>query len=332
LELERLRELVERDPAQLLGTGLLAVDQKGCIVVANGQAEQMFGFESREMPGRQIEELIPQRLRSNHKSLREGFLARPSRRLMGAGRDLFGLRRDGREFPLEIGLVPLGTTEKLEYVLVSVVDITERKKREAQEQLLVRELAHRVNNTLAVIQAIIAQTLRRKGDDPAAFAEAVAGRIDSLGKAHQLLFQARWSGADLKTLAKEQLAALLPQPEERITIEGPELLLPPLHAAQLALVLHELGTNAVKHGALANDQGRISLTWDLHSMDDGNRLLLRWTERGGPPVSGEPGRKGLGSTLIKAGIAGGKTNWRFDPKGVVYELDFPVNVLTADLP
>jgi PAS domain S-box-containing protein len=329
LKLERLIELVERDPSQLLGSGMLAVDAQGIVVVANKQAEHIFDFAVGEMQGRQIESLIPQRFRVDHKSLREGFLAHSSRRLMGAGRDLFGLRQDGREFPLEIGLVPLPTDAEVEYVLVSVLDITERKKREAQEQLLIRELAHRINNTLAVIQSIIAQTLQSKGDDPASFAEAVAGRIESLGKAHHLLLRTNWSGADLKTLAEEQLGALLPEANERVIIAGPELLLPPLHASQLALVLHELGTNAVKHGALVNDTGKIALAWDIRREDKGHRLLLRWAERGGPPVPVTADRQGFGASLIKAGIAGGRATWRLLPDGVVYELDLPLATLQS---
>ena len=167
-------------------------------------------------------------------------------------------------------------------------DISERKRHEETQQLLLNELSHRVKNTLAVVQAIGQQTLRQT-KDPAEFAASFGGRIQSLSRMHGLLSQSGWQGADLQEIAHDQLAA---HETSEIVISGPPVRLEPHVALHVALMLHELGTNSVKYGALSRAEGVVRLGWALSD----NRLRLEWRERGGPPVK-SPLKRGFGTNF-----------------------------------
>jgi two-component sensor histidine kinase len=138
-------------------------------------------------------------------------------------------------------------------------DISERKRHEETQQLLLNELSHRVKNTLAVVQAIGQQTLRQT-KDPAEFAASFGGRIQSLSRMHDLLSQSGWQGADLQEIAHDQLAV---HETSGIIISGPPVRLEPQVALHVALMMHELGTNSVKYGALSRAEGVVSLAWAL---------------------------------------------------------------------
>jgi two-component sensor histidine kinase len=194
-------------------------------------------------------------------------------------------------------------------------DLTELKRAEETQQLLIAELNHRVKNTLATIQAIAAQTLRYS-DDPAQFAANFSGRIQALAQAHSLLSDATWEGADLAGLIRDQLR-LGSLDESRVATSGPEVRLPPQLALHLALILHELGTNARKYGALSAARGQISLQWRMSDTS----LSLLWVERGGPAVSA-PKKTGFGTTLIKQSVKaeGGTARMSYRPDGVVWNI------------
>ncbi|HEV7254429.1 MAG TPA: HWE histidine kinase domain-containing protein [Mesorhizobium sp.] len=196
------------------------------------------------------------------------------------------------------------------------LDITERKKGEEQRKLLVNELNHRVKNTLAVVQSVAAQTLRSAPDLEAA-GRALDGRLVSLGKAHDILTQESWSGAELTDLLP---AALGPHAGlDRFRLSGEAVRLPPHLALSLALALHELATNALKHGALSAPDGAVGIAWAAEAGPDGRRLRLEWREAGGPPV-GEPRRRGFGTRMLERILdaePGGGVSLRFDPTGLV---------------
>jgi len=200
-----------------------------------------------------------------------------------------------------------------------LVDISERKKAEDDKTLLLRELAHRVNNTFAVILAITQQSLRA-ATSAKTFAESLTGRLQALADAHNLLVAKNWTGAELGDLAKSQLAPFFSRDDGRLRIEGPPVTLAPQQVISLGIVLHELGTNAAKHGALSCETGKIDLSW---SLGDG-RVSLRWAEHNGPQVA-PPTRKGLGSKLIKRGLPDAKIDWQFLPRGVVCAIEFPLS-------
>jgi len=193
-------------------------------------------------------------------------------------------------------------------------DLTELKKAQELQRLLVNELNHRVKNSLTTVQSIASQTLRGATDTQAA-REAIDQRICSLARAHDLLTARNWSGADLRDVAAR---AVEPFAAGRFSIEGPSQDVSPQHALALSMALHELATNAAKYGALSSPAGRVDLAW---SAGEG-RLSLRWAEHGGPPVT-PPARRGFGSRLLE-GLArelGGATRLRYAPEGLVCEIE-----------
>ena len=175
-----------------------------------------------------------------------------------------------------------------------VADVTERKAAEERERLLAREVDHRAKNLLAVVQSVVQLT---RADDPETLKADVTGRIQSLARAHSLLAESRWEGVDLGQLALEELAPFAHTDHHRVLLGGPELRLKPAAAQSLAMVLHELATNAAKYGAMSGDGGRLELGWSLVD----KQVELVWREFGGPP-SHEPTRTGFGSRLIKSSV------------------------------
>lgn len=205
-------------------------------------------------------------------------------------------------------------------VVGATVDITERKKAELHLRLLVNELNHRVKNSLATIQAIAAQTFHAARSLPQA-QEAFSARIVALAEAHDLLTRENWEGADLLDL----LGRLedLHGGSGRFTTEGGSVRLSPRMALSLSMALHELATNAVKYGALSSLEGQVRISWVVVPGGAHPRLVLTWTESGGPPVS-PPTRRGFGSRLIERGLAAelsGEARIDFQPNGVVCRIE-----------
>jgi len=203
-------------------------------------------------------------------------------------------------------------------------DITARKQAEKNQQLLIGELNHRVRNTLATVQAIASQTLRR-ARSPADFVPSFSGRIQALSRAHMLLTRTAWQGTELDCLIREQL---LLGSADRISWQGPQVSLEPQTALQLALVLHELGTNARKYGSLSVPQGSVTVKWTLDEDDGGGQSLhLTWTEQDGPPVT-KPESTGFGTLLIERSLQqgqGGNSRICFDPAGVKCTISLPLS-------
>jgi two-component sensor histidine kinase len=229
-------------------------------------------------------------------------------------------RPDGSRVPVLPYPTPLHDAEGQMIGAVNMlVDITERRQAEQQKTLLLRELAHRVNNTFAVILAITQQSLRA-APSAEGFAETLTGRLQALAQAHNLLLAKNWTGAELGELAKGQLAPFSPEGGDRLKIDGPKAMLGPTQVIALGIVLHELGTNAAKYGALAVEGGEVELSWMLHP----DRVSLTWAERNGPPVM-PPSRKGLGSKLIERGLPDASIDWRFLPDGVICAIELPLS-------
>lgn len=207
---------------------------------------------------------------------------------------------------------------RLMSVNVQILDVTERKRAEDTQRLLVGELNHRVKNTLASVQAIAVQTLRHSSG-PSDFAPTFTGRIHALARAHSLLSDSTWQGARLRDLIEGQVDTGAVDTAQ-LDISGPELDLAPELALHLALILHELVTNAHKYGALSVPEGRVTLHW---AIEDG-RLNLCWCESGGPPVQG-PTRKGFGTALIERSLRaeGGTATPTYRAEGLRWKLSLP---------
>jgi PAS domain S-box-containing protein len=209
-----------------------------------------------------------------------------------------------------------------------LVDITQRKRAEDTQKLLMGELNHRVKNTLATVQAIACQTLQQ-ARDPGDFVPSFSGRLQALARAHALLTQSTWRGADLMALLREQLL-LDASDGDRITCRGPAVVLAPQMALHLAMVIHELGTNARKHGALSMPLGRLEVGWAVETVQGNRTLRLRWAESGGPPVAASS-RAGFGTTLIEQSMQahGGETRLVSEANGLVWEIGLPLPRLSA---
>jgi PAS domain S-box-containing protein len=189
------------------------------------------------------------------------------------------------------------------------VDITDRKEADERQVLLAREVDHRARNALAVIQSIIRLTRAKSVEE---YVQAIEGRIKALARAHALLSDSRWRGADLATLVGEELAPY--RASDKIQYNGPDISLQPATAQGLALALHELATNAAKHGALSSPAGKVSLEWAL----DSDALILRWSEEDGPRIF-EPSSRSFGLKVIVASIEqqlGGKAVFDWNPEGL----------------
>lgn len=219
-------------------------------------------------------------------------------------------------------------------MLGTVRDITDRKEAEARERLLTRELNHRVKNLFAVVSGMIG-LVSRVTNSPREMASALRDRIHALASAHALI-QPAITGETMLS-AKTTLQALLAvviephlQDEERISVSGPVVSLQAEAATSLALVLHELATNAAKHGALSMPEGELAIDWTCEGDGPSRSLRLTWRERGGPPVEGPPRDKGFGSTLIDMTMRGQmagtlETDW--DGAGAVHRLTLPMSRL-----
>lgn len=202
-------------------------------------------------------------------------------------------------------------------------DVTPRKQAEEHLRLVINELNHRVKNTLAMMQALGAQTLRG-ADGLQQAQDKFTGRIMALARANDLLTGERWVGASLRDVIEMAMEGYFTRDAGRYDIEGPRVELSAKTALSLSMALHELATNAFKHGAWSLDTGRVVITWAVAS---GERLHLEWRESGGPPVAA-PTSRGFGSRLIERGLAAelsGEARLVFDPTGLICVVDAPLH-------
>lgn len=181
-------------------------------------------------------------------------------------------------------------------------DHTALKAAREQEALLRAELGHRMKNQLALVQAIVGQTLR-SADDMSTASEALNARIQVLASAHDVLVTGDAKQTSVGDLVRRTLALHDDRLTGRFTVRGPELVVASRPGLSLSLILHELATNAAKHGALSVPDGFVNITWGVERNGEGSTFLMTWSEHNGPIVS-EPSRKGAGSRLIRAGLAG----------------------------
>jgi PAS domain S-box-containing protein len=200
------------------------------------------------------------------------------------------------------------------------VEITDRKQAEETQKLLMHELAHRVKNTLAVVQAITTQSLRNAQSVEDA-REKIQSRLSALSKAHDMLTQEDWRGAELRDVVANTVCNIGMQGSERIKVRGTKVLLGPQAAMSFGLVLHELMTNAVKYGALSNDVGHIDIEWSVALEGGENLLHFSWIEANGPVVA-IPEHKGFGSKLIKSSLGSmGSVEIDYKPTGLVLKMN-----------
>ncbi|HEY8382761.1 MAG TPA: PAS domain S-box protein [Microvirga sp.] len=244
-------------------------------------------------------------------------------------------RGDGRLAHLSNSSSPVRGQDGEVLAVLAFTDISERKRAEEHQRLLINELNHRVKNTLATVQSLAAQSFREAeasgdGASIAGARSAFDARLFALARAHDVLTQESWEGAELAAIVGEAAAPYRGAAEfDRFAVAGPDLRVDPKTALALSMALHELATNAVKYGALSRPEGRIRIAWtacDGSAEGPGRRLHLTWEERGGPPVR-EPTRRGFGTRLIERGLArelGGTVALTYAPEGLACRMDVPL--------
>ena len=314
VELERLASIVESSDDAIISKSL-----DGIIRTWNAGATKIFGYEADEIIGKPITTLIPTELHSEETEI----LAKLRKGERIEHFDTVRVAKDGRRLDISLTVSPL-RNRRGEIVGASKVarDVSDRKRAEALQKLLIDELNHRVKNTLAIVQSVASQSLAFT-EDPDTFLTTFSGRLQALSRAHDLLVRERMQGTHLGELVQAQLSANVDGAEE-ISLSGPRVTVRGTLVTHLALILHELATNARKYGALASDEGKLSVKWDRKA---GTRdtLVFTWEESG---LSGirPPERTGFGTQLITKTLNanGGSANIEYRPQGVLITIEFRV--------
>jgi PAS domain S-box-containing protein len=295
---------------------IISKNVDGIITSWNKGAERLFGYLAEEVIGKPITILIP--LERHHEE--DVILERIRRGDRVDHYETIRRRKDGDLINVSLTISPMRDANgKVVGASKIARDITGRKRSEAQISTLAREAEHRAKNLLANVNAIVGLS---QSDTPDGLKEAIAGRIGALANVHSLFAQSRWTGAELGNLVKQELSPYSHDGKERTRVDGPTVVLKPDIAQAIAVVLHELATNAAKYGALSEGKGQVRVEWSLAA--DG-RLVLRWTETGGPSVN-PPTRKGFGTRMMETmirGIDGGdvQVDWHVD--GLSCEIILP---------
>ena len=203
--------------------------------------------------------------------------------------------------------------------LVAIIDITAHKADQQRIQLLMDELNHRSKNLLTVVQSLARMTFG--SGDISTFKERFSDRLRGLARNHDVLVKGEWSRVDLGALIASHLSGFTDEKNHRITMEGPQITLQAQQSQAIGMALHELATNASKHGALSNNTGHIEIKWNVTKEQ---KLSLSWTESGGPPVV-KPVRFGFGQSVIKdmtAATLDGAVELKYLPEGIIWQVQF----------
>ena len=293
------------------------------IIFANDSFLSLTGYDRKEVLGHSFNFLIA-------RGADPEALAQVEAAFEGStdhGSEIRYRRKDGSMFWAAIFISPvLNESGGVEHHFASFVDLTKQKRQQAQSTMMINELNHRVKNTLSTVQSIVWQALR-KASDLKVIRESIESRLFALSRSHDLLTRENWDGAGLLDLVNEAMEpfGVANGRTERFVITGKNIRLPPNVTLALGIAFHELATNAVKYGAFSNEAGSILLAWTVEPTPKGDRLILRWQEKDGPPVT-PPIRKGFGSRVIERGLPHelqGTVNLDYRLDGVVCTINIP---------
>jgi PAS domain S-box-containing protein len=310
--------------------GVALVSTEGSILRVNNSFAQMLGYSVAELTTRTFQDLThPDDLANN--------LSELNRALVGEAENYCiekrYIRKDGGILwaSLTVGCVrKMGGC--IDYFVSVIQDITERKRVEEQQRTLLAELDHRVKNALATVSAVVSHT-QQGSRSLADFVASLDGRIRSMAMTHELLSSHRWQGVSLTELVRRELAPYASR--DNTEINGPAILLKPEAGQAMAMVLHELATNAAKYGALSTKRGRVSIRWDRQlNGHPRSHLVFEWQEIGGPPVAAL-GKASYGTSTIRDLIPyefGGTVDLELPPEGVRCRLEVPADWLRNDGP
>jgi PAS domain S-box-containing protein len=294
------------------------------LIFANDSFLSLTGYDREAVLGQSFGFLMAHPADPEASSQMEAAFARSSE----TGFEICFRRQDGSVFEAAAFISPVyDKAGDVVQHFASFVDLTKHKQEEERLRLLMDELNHRTQNTLATVQAIAVQTLRGAADTE--MIDAFEGRLLALSKAHSLLGRKLWEAVSLRDVIDQILQpfGLNDRHVARFSVAGVDVCLQPKAALTLAMVFHELATNAAKHGALSNGAaGKTDIVWQVEPTPQGDRMQLQWRESGGPPVT-PPSRKGFGSRLIEGGLAqelDGQVRLAYEPAGVVCQINMPV--------
>jgi PAS domain S-box-containing protein len=308
---QRLAAIVESSD-----DAIASKDLNGIVVTWNKGAERIFGYAAEEIIGKPISILFPSD-RQNEEHL---ILDRIRRGERIDHYDTVRVRKDGSLVDISLTVSPIRDGQGRVIGASKIArDVTERKRQEAFIALLGREVDHRAKNLLAIVQATVTLT---EGDTPEEVKAAIGGRIQALANAHNLLARSRWEGASLESLVQQELALYCSEGDSRAVISGSSQTVGPKAAQSIAIVLHELATNAAKYGALSVPTGRLNIEWSVKA-DKG--LAIRWIESGVSELT-PPTHEGFGTRIIKKMIENqlyGETRFNWQGGGLICGINIP---------
>ena len=318
----RLAAIVDASADAIIG---LAPD---CTVMTwNPAAGKLFGYSSDEIVGKSLNVLFPIAERT---ALEEKVYQ--SCQSGSASTQVERLRQDGSMVVVS-GTIAAIRDADAHITGFSVVyrDMTESKRHEQQMRIVMRELSHRAKNLLAVISAM-ARSTTTSAPDIATYVDDFSSRLHGLARSHDLLVKKEWVGASLRALVDEQLQPFVFKSSNQLAINGADIALSPAAAQMIGLALHELATNAAKHGAFSKETGTVSISWHIVNDEDGSpQIDLFWRELGGPPVTA-PRTIGFGREVLEEMLAeslDGSTSLTFAKDGVVWHLHAPLSAVEA---
>lgn len=319
--------------------GVYCLDTDGVTTMCNAAFLRMLGIaREQDAIGRQIHDVIhhshpdgspyPKEDCPIYRTARDGVPAHVEYELF--------FRLDGTSFPVEYWVNPIQRDGTHQGAVCTFIDITERRRAQEQQNLLLRELNHRIKNLFAITGGMIAVSAR-SATTPQDYAISLGGRLDALALAHDLILPTppgedspKPEPARLDNLLEKILAPYMGKPNSsdstRISINGPPVPLGPQTVTTFALILHELATNAAKYGSLSVAEGRLHISWVCVEQD----LILKWQETGGPPIAGPPKSKGFGTVLSNHSARvqlGGSLTHAWNKTGLCVELAAPLERL-----
>jgi PAS domain S-box-containing protein len=301
-----------------------ATEPDNPIIFANDSFLSLTGYDREEVLGKSFNFLMA------HGADAEA-LTRIKAEFEGSsssGTEVLYRRKDGSEFWSAVFISPVRDAggDIIQY-FASFADLTKHKDDEVRSRMLIDELNHRVKNTLSTVQSIIWQTLRTT-TNPKTIRQSIESRLFALSRSHDLLTREKWESAGLLDIAHDALEpfGVSGGRADRILIAGENIRFPPKAALALSIAFNELATNAVKYGALSNAVGSILIGWTMQAAPAGKRLLLNWTEKGGPQVT-PPAHRGFGSRVLERGLAHeleGAVHLDYRPEGLVCTMEIPL--------
>jgi PAS domain S-box-containing protein len=298
---------------------IISKDLNGIITSWNKGAERLFGYLAEEAIGKSILMLIPE----GHLDEETHIIGRIRRGERVEHYETVRQRKDGSLIDISLTVSPILNSHGQVIGASKIArDNSERRRADEHKTLLIHELNHRVKNTLATVQSLAMQSLR---DGKPSGRDDFEGRLIALSRAHDILTNENWQGSWLEEVVRQAMAPFSTN-ENRVAIEGPAVRLSPKQSLAISMALHELATNAAKYGALSGSQGKVRIAWTVSNGGEPARVLLNWSEEGGPTVE-QPKKLGFGSRMISRSLANelsGAVDLEFRPEGVFCSMSTPI--------